>query len=36
LIFTPAAGSFTPAVGCSAYQYCLVSSNNGCADLPRM
>jgi hypothetical protein len=34
-IFTPVPGSFTPAVGCSAYQYFLVSSNSGCASLPR-
>jgi hypothetical protein len=28
---TPAAGSFTPCSGSSAYQYFLVSSNNGLA-----
>ena len=32
----PVAGSFTPALGCSAYQYFLVSSNSGTAAWPRM
>ena len=32
----PVAGSFTPALGCSAYQNVLVSSNSGTAAWPRM
>ena len=35
-IVVPVAGSFTPALGCSAYQYFLVSSNSGTAAWPRM
>ena len=35
-ILTPTAGSFTPWLGSSAYQYFLVSLNSGCAAWPRM
>lgn len=35
-IVVPVAGSFTPALGCSAYQNFLVSSNTGTAFWPRM
>ncbi len=31
----PVAGSVTPALGCSAYQYFWVSSNSGTAFWPR-
>ena len=36
LILVPVAGSLTPWFGSSSYQYCLVSSNSGCAAWPRM